>query len=171
MSCICRGSGWYLRGDTIVCPEASEDLDVRKVNLPQELGELFLGQENTTGGVLCVYSILRWDEEFNAGSFCGPCKGHLLIEYGRANGAEHNIDTPEDSGNGSFVRIVNLGELSTVSEKFWIGRLDGVLLSEKVRTRQEDDSVAGILPVGGVNDCRLTEREMTLTVFTTPEAL
>ena len=117
----------YSRGDAVVGPEASENPDVWKINFRQELGRFLLGQEDTSGGVLSVDTILRWNEEFNASSLRSPRHGLLLWEGNGVDGAEHDINAPEGFDNSAFALIISFRELSTIVEPLWVVRLNDVL--------------------------------------------
>lgn len=102
-----------------------------EVDLLQGLGKLLLGQERTTSGLLGVYTVLRRHEEFDTGSFGSLSEGFLLVDESSSDSADHDIDALEGSDNAGLVGVVNLSELSTLSEPFGVGRLNSLLLSEK----------------------------------------
>jgi len=120
-----------LRGEAVINPKTSEDPDIWEVDLLQELGKFLLGQERTVGGALGVSTVLGWHEEFDTGSLCGLSEDFLRVDGPNTNSADHDIDTPEGSGNAGLVGVVSLNKLSTLGEPFRISRLDGFLLSEQ----------------------------------------
>jgi len=120
-----------LRGEAVVSPETSEDLDVWEVDVFQEFGKLPLGQEGTAGCVLSVYTVLRWHEEFDTGGLGCLSEGALLANGGSSESGDHDIDALESSNKARLVGVIDLGELGTLGEPFWVGGLDGFLASEK----------------------------------------
>ena len=126
----------YLRGDAVVNPETGEDLDVWKVNLLQQGSKPPLCEEKAAGDVFSVFTVLGWDEEFNASSFGSPREGLLHINHSTTNCAEYDVDALENVGNTSLVGVVNLGELGTLGEPFRVAGFDSVLPEERSRSRQ-----------------------------------
>jgi hypothetical protein len=123
------------RGDAVVSPETSEDLNVWEVNPLQELGKPLLGEEIPIGGVFSVYPVLCRDEKFYTGSFRSLSENLLLHYSSSVNGAEHDVDVLEDTDEGGFVRVVDLKEFNALVEPLGISSFDGFLFSEISKRR------------------------------------
>ena len=129
-----------LRDKDVVSPKTSEDPDVWEVDLLQKFGKLPFGHKGAARVILSVYTVLRRHEEFDTGSLGSPSEDflRLVLDSGKTNSADHDIDAFQGSDSAGLVGIVDLDELGTLGEPLRVGRLDGFLSSEMLRSRQRD---------------------------------